>query len=390
MTQKTRSLVLLVVLLVLLALIVWLWRSIPTSSNRQDIRPHVAPQAASVVTSSQLDLAIETGSFTTSTTGSAIDPIVSAATTSDLTLLVVGDIMLDRNVAARTKTSGDPAYPFRKLPADWLSGTDLTIGNLEGPITPSRRPPEKSIDFQFDPTWLPILKQQGFDALSQANNHALDQGSIGYTDSVTRLREAGFTVFGHQVDDGLIALATTTIKGERLAFLGWNNTDNAINRIQAAEAIMEAKQSADLTIAYLHWGTEYRDRPDAQNVEFAHWLIDEGVDVVIGGHPHWAQGFSSYKDKPIVWSLGNFIFDQDWSKETQQGLAIEMSVTSDTIRILPVPLSIKFSQPKIEEGSDLMSRLEALAKISDQELQQAVREGKELVFRRAADTDFQE
>jgi len=313
-----------------------------------------------------------------------IPPIVTepATTTADLTMLVVGDIMLDRTVATRTTRSGDKSYPFRKLPTNWLSGFDVTVGNLEGPLTPTRRPPEKSIDFQFDPAWGSILKEQGFDAFSQANNHALDQGALGYADSVRRLREAGFTVFGHQVDDGLIALATTTVKGERLAFLGWNTTDSPINFTQAEEAIYRAKQQSDLVMAFLHWGQEYRDRPESDTVALAHWLIDHGVDVVIGGHPHWVQGISSYKGKPIVWSLGNFVFDQDWSKETQQGLTVALRVTDTQIGIQPFPVSIKVSQPALEEGETLSTRLGALAKISDPEFREAIQTGKELVFTR--------
>lgn len=368
-----------------LGILVLLWRSI-TPSEAQRIIPEQQPatQQQQVSTSSESDI-VSSSSTPVSAISTTILPTVatsSAPVSTDISLLVVGDIMLDRNVAARTKKSGDPRYPFLQLPANWVSGFDFALANLEGPVTPVRRPPVKSIDFQFDPAWTAVLKSEGWDGFSQANNHALDQGSAGYADSVSRLRQAGFVTFGHQVDDGLIALATTTIKGERFAFLGWNNTDNPVNRVQAAGAIATAKAESDLVIAYLHWGNEYRDRPDAQNVELAHWLIDQGVDIVIGGHPHWVQGFSSYKGKPIVWSLGNFIFDQDWSKETQQGLAIELSITPGTIRILPVPLSIKVSQPKKEVGSILAARLEALAKISDSELQQTIKEGKELVFTR--------
>jgi poly-gamma-glutamate capsule biosynthesis protein CapA/YwtB (metallophosphatase superfamily) len=376
MTQKTRSLVWLGGLVFILGIVVLLWRSI-TPSEAQRIIPEQQPasQQQEMATSS-----VPVGVAASSTTVLPVATTTSVST--DISLLVVGDIMLDRNVAARTKKSGNPRYPFLQLPTDWVSGFDFSLANLEGPVTPVRRPPVKSIDFQFDPAWTGVLRSEGWDGFSQANNHALDQGSIGYADSVSRLRQAGFVTFGHQVDDGLIALATTTIKGERFAFLGWNNTDNPVNRVQAAEAIATAKAESDLVIAYLHWGNEYRDRPDAQNVELAHWLIDQGVDIVIGGHPHWVQGFSSYKGKPIVWSLGNFIFDQDWSKETQQGLAIELSIAPETIRILPVPLSIKASQPKKEGGAMLATRLEALAKISDKELQQMIKEGKELVFAR--------
>ncbi len=343
--------------------------------------------AVSVAPTSSIDV-ISSDSIATST--ESVPPVIVApssrpetsAASSDISLLVVGDIMLDRNVADRTKKSGDSLYPFRQLPENWISEPDLAIANLEGSLTDVRRPPVKSIDFQFDPAWAKLLKGLGWDVFSQANNHALDQGSAGYANSVSRLREAGFVVFGHQVDDGLIALATTTVKGETIAFLGWNSTDNPIDRVEAAKAIKLAKEQATLVISVLHWGTEYRDHPDAGNVEFAHWMIDQGVDIVIGGHPHWVQGISEYKGKPIMWSLGNFIFDQDWSKETQQGLALKVNITPQTIEIAPVPLSIIASQPKLETGATLVTRLQKLASISDEPLQGAIEQGKVLVFQR--------
>lgn len=383
MSQKTRSLLLFLGLVILLGVIVLVWRALPTSTGHTRV---LRPVGSTMEQSSTITTTTESSPITASTSSEmvVVPPIVfeSATTTADLTMLVVGDIMLDRTVATRTTRSGDRSYPFRKLPTNWLSGFDVTIGNLEGPLTPTRRPPEKSIDFQFDPVWSSILKEQGFDAFSQANNHALDQGALGYADSVRRLREAGFTVFGHQVDDGLIALATTTVKGERLAFLGWNTTDNPINFTQAEEAIYRAKLQSDLVIAFLHWGQEYRDRPESDTVALAHWLIDHGVDVVIGGHPHWVQGISSYKGKPIVWSLGNFVFDQDWSKETQQGLTVALRVTDMEIGIQPFPVSIKLSQPALEEGEVLSARLNALARISDPEFREPIQTGKELVFTR--------
>ncbi len=394
MSQKTRSLILLAGLLAVLAILVWIWRLQPARTVEQ----HITHQELFVGTTTNADFLLSTtGSpefiptpvtTTTSliestTTDVKATTTVSTNTTGTLRLLMVGDLMLDRTVATRTKQSGEPDYPFRKLPPGWTAGFDYSVANLEGSLTPTRRPPEKSIDFQFDPAWATILKDQGFDAFSQANNHALDQGSAGYADSVSRLRNAGFLVFGHQVDDGLIALATTTVNGQRLAFLGWNTTDNPIDLMQAKEAIGVAKAQADTMIAFMHWGLEYQDHPTADNVKLAHWLIDQGVDVVVGGHPHWVQGISIYQGKPIVWSLGNFVFDQDWSKETQQGLAIKLRITPDEVGITPVPLSIKLSQPKLEEGRALQDRLLSLAKISDEDVREEIMEGKELVFPRS-------
>lgn len=293
---------------------------------------------------------------------------------SSIRLIFVGDIMLDRTVKDRMRVAKDLAYPFRKLPAGWFDSYDFAVANLEGSLTDKRRAPEKTIDFQFDPAVAPVLKAQGIDAFSQANNHALDQGNVGYADSVRRLREAGFLVFGHQVQDDAISLATTTVQGHRLALLGFNNTDNPVDRVAALSVITEARRQSDTVIVFMHWGSEYRDKPDASSVELAHWFIDNGVDIVIGAHPHWVQGISSYKGKPIVWSLGNFVFDQDWSIQTRQGLAVEIEL-GQGVTIKPFPLQIDLSQPRLVEGEERAKRLEALAKISDASLAEQIKDG---------------
>jgi poly-gamma-glutamate synthesis protein (capsule biosynthesis protein) len=295
---------------------------------------------------------------------------------NDIRIVFVGDMMFDREVAARIRKAEDPAYPFSDLPAGWFDSFDFAVANLEGPVSDSRRAPAKSIDFLFDPSIIPVLKAEGIDAVSQANNHALDQGEAGFEDSVWRLREAGVFAFGHQVDDGPVSLATTTVRGRRIALLGFNTTDNALNRDQAASVIAAVREEADVVIAFVHWGTEYRDRPDASSIDTAQWLIDQGADAVIGAHPHWAQGFSSYKGKPIAWSLGNFIFDQDWSAKTRQGLTVALSIKGENIELEPIPIQIDQSRPHIVTGEDRAKRLDALAELSDEDLREQIRAGK--------------
>ncbi len=291
-------------------------------------------------------------------------------------LLFVGDIMLDRNVARRMQEAKDPSYPFRRLPPGWFETFDYAIANLEGPVTDKRRAPEKSIDFQFDPSVIPMLKVQGIDAVSQANNHALDQGAVGYADSVRRLREAGFLVFGHQVQDDDIALATTTIRGKTFAFLGFNTTDNPLDRLQAESVIQHARKQADYVIVYMHWGAEYAHTPIPDVVNLAHWFIDQGVDVVMGGHPHWVQGIERYKEKPIVYSLGNFVFDQDFSSETKESMAMELQFDDTGIQLKPIPLVIEKSQPTLLEDESKNARLRALASYSATSLNDAILAGR--------------
>lgn len=283
-------------------------------------------------------------------------------------LLFVGDIMLDRNVAKRMKDAKDAAYPFRKLPSEWFQSFDYVVANLEGPVTDKRRPPEKSIDFQFDPSVIPMLKEQGIDAFSQANNHALDQGAVGYEDSVRRLQDAGFLVFGHQVHDDVVALATTTVNGIRFAFLGFNTTDNILDEPSAEHVIQLAREQADQVIVFMHWGIEYKHDPTLEMRERAHWFIDHGVDVVMGGHPHWVQGVEKYKGKPIIYSLGNFVFDQDFSTETRQGMAMELRFDDSGLTLLPKPIDILLSQPTLVEGDALQRRLKEFSSYSDPDL----------------------
>jgi poly-gamma-glutamate capsule biosynthesis protein CapA/YwtB (metallophosphatase superfamily) len=301
-------------------------------------------------------------------------PEEKKATTS-IRLLFVGDLMLDRNVGARSRAAGDLSYPFRHLPTDWISSFDYAVANLEGPITALRRPPEKSIDFQFDPKMITVLKEQGFDAFSQANNHALDQGHQGYADSVSALRRAGFLVFGHQVQDGEIALATTTIKGKTFAFVGWNTTDNPIDLKQAEGVLKTIRPQVDYVIAMMHWGAEYQDRPLPAVVSLTNWLVDHGVDIVVGGHPHWVQGLEDVDRHPAAYSLGNFVFDQDWSRETQQGLALALTIEDEKITVEPIPLAIEKSQPRIVIGAEREARLKALARISNPMLEQEILAG---------------
>lgn len=302
-------------------------------------------------------------------------PTMDVSATTSPRMLFVGDLMLDRSVVTRTKVSKSSSYPFDRLPKDWLASFEYTVVNLEGPVTDKRRLPEKSIDFVFDPATIPVMKEAGIDAFSQANNHALDQGREGATDSRRRLQEAGFTVFGDQVNDGDIALATTTVKGLKLGLVGFNTTDNLLDEQAAIATMAKARVKSDHVIVYMHWGIEYRDRPTDDMRRRAQWFIDQGADAVIGSHPHWVQGIESYKGRPIVYSLGNFVFDQDFSPQTRQGLAIALQFQASTTLLALIPLQIDLSQPRLVDSDERIKRLEGLAKISEEGLAEQIKAG---------------
>ncbi len=297
-----------------------------------------------------------------------------------VTLLFLGDIMLDRNVFARSKKSGDLAYPFAKIKGKenrFMYGQDAIIANLEGPVTSRRMAPDKGeVDFMFDPAYASILKDIGITAVSQANNHTLDQGRAGADESRKLLTQAGVTVFGDQVKDDVVSsLAIIESRGQKVALLGFNNTDNPLNKADAEFAVKSAYEQARYVIVNIHWGNEYQSNPTMAQVELAHWFVDLGVDAVIGGHAHWMQSVEVYKNRPIIYSLGNFIFDQDWSVETNYGLVTGLVLSPNGSNVYLFPIQINKSQPHLLTGLDRKARLDRLANISDSFLSDQIKSG---------------
>ncbi|MBD3281613.1 AmmeMemoRadiSam system protein B, partial [Candidatus Uhrbacteria bacterium] len=297
-----------------------------------------------------------------------------------LTLAFLGDIMLDRFVAERSRRAGFKNYPFVKIAGpnnEFFHGQDMVVANLEGPVTARRRAPNKGdVDFMFDPEIAPLLKEVGIHAVSQANNHTLDQGRAGADESRKLLTDAGLAVFGDQVrDDAVSALTVIQSRGQKVALLGFNITDNPLNYQEAEDALKSAYEQARYVVVYMHWGAEYQSQPNMTQIELAHWFIDQGVDAVIGAHPHWMQSVEVYNNRPIIYSLGNFIFDQDWSRETNYGLIAGLTISPDLTEVQLHPIQIKASQPFVLQGEDRQTRLDRLANISHESLKDQIKTG---------------
>jgi len=298
----------------------------------------------------------------------------------DVTLLFFGDMMFDRNVATRSKTAGSLAYPFQKILGQenrFFRGQDFIVGNLEGPVTDKRLAPDKgNVDFMFDDAMLPVLKSVGISAVSQANNHTYDQGSAGAQESKQKIIASGVGVFGDEYkDDESRSLTVVASRGHKVALLGFNITEGPLEKDVAQKSIESAKQQADFTVVFMHWGEEYQARPNQTQIELAHWFIDQGVDAVIGGHPHWMQSVEVYKGKPVAYSLGNFIFDQDWSDETKLGLVVGLVLNKQGSELHLYPIKINKSQPILLTGDERQKRLDYLAGISDSNLAEQIKQG---------------
>lgn len=289
----------------------------------------------------------------------------AAAPDGSVTMLAVGDMMFDREVRAAIAKGGDD-WPFAAIRGEedrFFRGLDLTVGNLEGAISP-RLPPEKENDFAFDPSVAATLARYGFDAVSLANNHTLDQGRAGADSTAAALDANGIGHFGDQVrDDG--APWTATVRGREVAFLGWDAAGRVPDEATMEKAVRAAKAGNDLVVVMMHWGEEYRAEPTAYQRELGRKLIEWGADAVIGSHPHVIEGMEVWQGKPIFWSLGNFVFDQDWSAETERGLAVGLDFGAKGAEVRLFPVSVIRGQAKLLSGDAESKALADFAARSD-------------------------
>ena len=265
-----------------------------------------------------------------------------------VTAIAFGDILTSRTVDKKMVAAGDFLSPFRNVgPA--LKAADLAFGNFEGTISRDAQPLPGGTRFVSRVRAIDGFRYAGIDFLSLANNHTGDYGSDTLAETARLLREAGIAVAGAGTDlDEARAPAIIERNGVRFAFVTFNaiigtaaagdGSPGAV-RIRMApwfpfsesdlaavvNDVKRARSRADVVIVVPHWGQEYVSKPNADQVRVGRALIDAGADMVVATHPHWVQGAELYKGRLIAYSLGNFVFDQTWSLETQQGAVLQLT-----------------------------------------------------------------
>lgn len=240
-----------------------------------------------------------------------------------VSLTFVGDMMHAGKVADVVNRHGHD-YPYRDA-AERFKQDDLTIGNVETPITTRGTPAKnKSFVYKSAPQMAQALSEAGMDVVNLANNHILDQGEQGLLDTFQYLNQANIAYVGAgKNEERAYQPVIVTRNGIRIAVLGFSRVIPEVSwyagksksgvaatydAAKAVAAIKQAASKADLVIVVAHWGVEKVDKPVAYQRQLAKAYIDAGADLIIGGHPHVLQGFEQYKNKWIVYSLGNFVF----------------------------------------------------------------------------------
>lgn len=257
-------------------------------------------------------------------------------------------------------------FPFRKI-SSFLQERDLVVINLETPLTDQAR--DKGL-FKSDPNYATAMRRAGITAVNLSNNHIFDAGEKGFHDTLDHLEQAGVKCLG--IGDNLEdarAGKIIEVAGTKYCFLSYTQFCNSrfaslagaqsgllpLDRKLMVEDIARAKDKADLVIISLHWGFENQPSVHPAQTEMAHELIDAGADCLIGHHPHVPHAVEVYRGRPIIYSLGNFIFAQRNHARWSDNFLCELIVAGKEIRgMLIHPLAGRGSstfQPEILTGS---------------------------------------
>lgn len=251
-------------------------------------------------------------------------------------LLFTGDVMLDRNIRLKAEQNG---YSFLIGPKlrELLQSADEVIINLEGPITNN---PSVSVGsavgstrnfiFTFSPASTNFLIDSSISIVNLGNNHILNFGSEGLSQTYNYLDAAGINYFGFTGQDQPEEKFTYILERDsyRIGFANYNQFISGGNA-QVLQDIALLDSQVDYLVVYTHWGNEYV--PENETLKnLAHSFVDAGADLVIGSHPHVITGNEVYKNKVIYYSLGNFIFDQYFEPAVKKGLVIKAVINIDT------------------------------------------------------------
>jgi poly-gamma-glutamate capsule biosynthesis protein CapA/YwtB (metallophosphatase superfamily) len=307
------------------------------------------------------------------------------------TVTVVGDIMLGRRVGEAAAAAGDPGAPFRPMERR-LAQADLTVGNLESTLSTAGAPRQGSDSFAADPAVLPALTDAGFDLLSLANNHTGDFGPRAFRQTMHRIDRTSIARVGAGMN-GRAAWRPVVLRthGLRFGFVAFNAIGETPRATSTHPGVAEVRMGprtgplnrhdlhrltttirslarrTDVVIALPHWGEQYTTVPVPDQRRVGAAMIDAGADLVVGGHPHWVQGIQMHRRHLIVNCLGNFIFDMDFSQQTEEGVLLELVFWGDDVmaaRFQPYVIGADFA-PRPAYGPRARQTLHRMWRASD-------------------------
>ena len=285
--------------------------------------------------------------------GPASGPLSTTPSAAPVTLVFAGDVVLD-GFPGRSIARGND--PFAGVTS--LLQADIRLLNLECVVATQGRASDKIFNFRAHPRTLSVLRRH-VDAVALANNHSGDFGPSAFAQMLSLLDGAGIAYFGggRNLQEAHAPLIVER-QGLRVALLGynefmprsfeagpqspgvaWSEDEQVAADIRNARAV----HGAHLVIPVMHWGWENDPVATARQRQLAHLMVDAGADAVLGGHPHVTQEIEIYRNRPVIYSVGNFMMDsldnepqtRGWVARLDLNAAGVRGLRTDTVRLSP-------------------------------------------------------
>jgi hypothetical protein len=284
--------------------------------------------------------------------------------TSASRLIFGGDVMLARSCAAKIQSGMDPFEGISSL----ISQASFAAANLECTISNLGSSPSRYA-FRAPTQSAQLLRRAGFDAMGLANNHALDFGPVALNDSAAHLLHEEIQPVGVETPDRKACgpSFSSLPDGKKIALFAISDVGQdsdiatASRRAELNIAITNARSHADLIVCLVHWGIENSERVTDEQRELARWLINRGVDLVVGSHPHCVQPLDSYHARPIAYSLGNLVFDgaptvASWNRGALLEVGLNEDAKISSVSLIPVVLEEGLPRVEVTERNRFGSR----------------------------------
>lgn len=304
----------------------------------------------------------------------ATAPKAKADKTVNITISAAGDCTL--GVDSRYNSVFNSYYNrkgsayFLKKVRSVFAKDDLTIVNFEGTLTTSKKRADKAFTFKGPAKYASILKKGSVEVVTLANNHSRDFGAKGLADTKRTLKKNGIPYCQNTT------IAYKTVKGVKVAFLGFNALEKTTKKQIKAGIAKAKKAKAAIVIVSFHWGIERDYYPASTQKKLGRYAISCGASLVLGHHPHVLQGIEEYKGRYIVYSLGNFCFGGNTNPKDKDTMIFQQTFTvkngeltkKDNARIIPCSLSgsktTNTFQPRILKGSEKRALIKKVNRLS--------------------------
>ena len=344
--------------------------------------------------------AVTTSGSQDNSEASTSEEVVTKATEPySISFVSTGDFIIWRNEAQYVDENGGASATAKV--ADYLASADVTITNVESPLSDnaSEPLPAKDVYILGRPAAIESIKACGVDIASLANNHIMDYSGPALKDTIDALDSIGVKHAGAgMTEKEAEQIVEYEVDGVTIAFFSWTDIvpDNFVafgdspgvvsarlNMEDACKRVREAKKTHDIVIVAMHWGIEYEHytTPSLQD-EPAHQLVDAGADVILGNHPHVVQGIEFYKDALIAYAHGNFVFYQIYD-DTHESYLMNFDMTNEGVKnvvLTPLHLDDTWGIPDFATGDVAQATLERLEEISsDMNTKFEIRDGKAYV-----------